>query len=70
MTTNTTTAKIAARIAAKVAEGMNFRDAVTAAAWDATTEAQEMGWSAQTIAGMWQTFATVAADMVAEAVAA
>lgn len=70
MTKNATTAKIAARIAARVNEGMSFRDAVTTAAWDATQEAQANGWSAKTIAGMWQTFANVAADMVAEAVAA
>lgn len=70
MNTNTTTAKVAARIVAATATHDTFRAAVTAAAFDAVQEAKAAGWSDKTIAGMMQTFATVAADMVAEAVAA
>lgn len=63
----TTAAKVAARIIAATATAPTFRAAVTAAAFDAMTEAKAAGWSERTIAGMMQTFANVAADMVVAA---
>jgi len=67
---NTTTAKVAARILAAAETAPTFRTAIATAAWDAVQEAKGLGWSEKTIAGLMYTFATVGADMVAEAVAA
>lgn len=66
----TTTAKIEARIAKHLETSATVREAVAAAAMEATDEARAMGWTEQTIRGMWITFANVAADMVVRAVAA
>ena len=64
-----TTTKVQARILTALETHATMREAVTAAAWQALTEARSLGWSARTQAGIVQAFANVAADMVAECIA-
>lgn len=66
---NDTTTKVQAQIIKHLETSNTLREAVKAAAWEATQEAKSLGWSERTIVGLWQTFANVAADMVTEAAA-
>jgi len=60
-----TTAKTAARIAAKIGETGSVRGATEAAAAEAITEARRMGWTDRTITGMVAHFGQVGGMMQA-----